>query len=167
MAYNVPPTKSVGDTLADTDWNTYVRDNMIDLAARLLPTAGVQVFPPGASFTTASASYVDITGATVALTLTRQSTVVLLASGWVKADLDTYYAALIGMVNGVADTNPIIKTCANTTDDDSETPFGYTFWQTGVAAGVITVKLQLKTSNAAMTARCGNINLLAIGIPEV
>lgn len=28
MAYNTPPTKSVGDTLTAAEWNTYVRDNM-------------------------------------------------------------------------------------------------------------------------------------------
>jgi hypothetical protein len=81
--------------------------------------------------------------------------------------LDTYTTGLQGVIDGTSDTNEIIKNCSNTADDDSYTPFGYVYWKTGVAAGVITAKLQLKTSGGAMTARCGNINLLAIGIPEV
>lgn len=167
MGYNVPPTKSVGDTLTAADFNTYVRDNMIDLAARLFPTARVQVWDPPFEFTTTSTSYVDVDTAIVSLTTTRQSTILLLASGWIRADLATYTASLRGVIDGTNDINGIQKDCSHTTYDTSWAPFGYTFWKAGVAAGIISVKLQLKTSNAAMTARCGNINLIAIGIPEV
>lgn len=167
MGYSAPPTKSVGNTLTAADWNTYIRDNLVDLAARLLPTGGAQVFGPGTEFTTVSTSYVDITGAVVNLTTTRQSTLLAIASGWIRADAATYMTSLVGVIGGVADANPIIKDCVVAPDDTSYTPFGYVFWKAAVAAGVTTVKLQLKTSNAAMTARAGNLSLFVVGIPEV
>lgn len=35
MAYSTVPNKATGDTLAASDWNTYVRDNLADHEARI------------------------------------------------------------------------------------------------------------------------------------
>lgn len=39
MAYSAVSTKATGDTVAASDWNTYLRDNMSDHEARLLAQA--------------------------------------------------------------------------------------------------------------------------------
>lgn len=167
MAYNVPPTKSVGNTLTAADWNTYVRDNMVDLAARLLPIAQTQILSEPSEFTTLSTSLVDITGAGVDLVTTRQSTIMLLASGWIRADYTGAEAAIVGSIGATVDTNSVRRSCQNASYDASYVPFSYVFFVTGVAAGTVHCKLQLKSSNASATAHCGSINLIAIGIPEV
>ncbi len=163
MTYSAPPTKSIGDTLAAADWNTYVRDNMIYFAAGLFPTAVVQT---AGFFSTTSTSAVDITGAFVNITTNRQSTILLLASGYIRADYTSAITGLNGVIGTTADTNGVSRQCFNSSYDPALVPFGYVFWNAGVAAGTITVKLQLKTSTASGTAYAGKINLIAIGIPE-
>lgn len=35
MTYTTPPDKATGDTVSESDWDTYIRANMIDLDARI------------------------------------------------------------------------------------------------------------------------------------
>lgn len=157
MAYSVPSTKAVGDTLAAADWNTYVRDNMIDLAARLLK---MDYIVQGAEFTTTSTSYVDMTGLTTNLTITRQSTILMIISGNTKADNAGQAAVFRGSINGVSDSKEV------STGTQDYVPLSYIYAKEGMAAGTYTVKLQMKSTDAGNTARGASINMFVIGIPE-
>ena len=158
MAYSVPSTKAVGDTLTAADWNSYVRDNAIDLAARL---SAISYIVQGAEFTTTSTSYVDMTGLTTNLTITRQSTILMIVSGNAKIDTALYSVVFKGVINGVSDSKEV------SSQFEGYVPLSYIYAKTGMTAGTYTVKLQMRTTNATITARGASINMFVVWIPEV
>jgi len=117
-------------------------------------------------FATTETSFTDITGATLDLVLAHKSTVILMASGNLKADYTSGIVSLRGVIGTVEDTAGVSRMCHNSSYDPRHVPFGYVFYAASVAAGTVTIKLQLKSSTASMTARCGKINLMAIGFYE-
>lgn len=157
MAYSAPPTKSVGDTLAAADWNTYVRDNMIDLAARLLP---VEYAIHVAELTTTSTTYIDVTDLSVNISPTRQSTILMVVSGNTKAGTSPHAAAFQGVIDSVVDDVEVSSAT------QSYVPLGYVYARTGKAAGTYTVKLTWKSTNAGSTAYAASLNMFVVAIPE-
>ncbi len=117
-----------------------------------------------AQFDTTSTTYVDITSASISLVTTLTSTILLVASGIWKADNASYSAYLQGVINGVEAGDGRIR--KDGADGIAWCPLGYTFYQTAVAAGTIVCKLQLKTSNAIMTARTFGVVMWALAISE-
>jgi len=117
-----------------------------------------------AQFETTSITYVDITGASISLVVERTSTIFLMASGILKADNTSYATYLQGVINGIGAGDGQIR--KDGSDGTAWSPFGYTFYKTGVAAGTIVCKLQLRTSDAVMTARTFGVVMVALAISE-
>src|SRR5258706_5274648 len=83
MPWSTPPTFTSGQVITATDLNTYLRDNPNYLLSR--PKNAVKR-DNNANYTTTSASFVDIDGTNLSITLSVSGSAVLLAfSGTVNA----------------------------------------------------------------------------------
>jgi hypothetical protein len=75
MTYTAPTTRSAGDLITHSIWNTDVVDN---IAALKNPPVAVQLVNEGADYTTTSTTFVDIDGTDLAKTITTYGGDVLL-----------------------------------------------------------------------------------------
>jgi hypothetical protein len=62
MAYNAPPTRTTADPVINTDWNTYVKDNFIEVEARKRTDYVESTVSITVSATTAATATTVITG---------------------------------------------------------------------------------------------------------
>lgn len=91
MTYSVVSTKATGDTVAASDWNTYLRDNLADHEARIIGNTF-----SGASVTRASNQSIS-TAAWTAVSWTAESTD---QGGWIATTSTTFTVPAGAIVAG-------------------------------------------------------------------
>lgn len=111
-----------------------------------------------ANVSTSSTTMVDMTGATITLTLEAVSTVMLIAAGYGYAVGHTYY--IQGLIDGVSN----YRWSAIKTVDICDIPIALVYLRTGVAAGNRVVKLQHKVSSGS--SQVNYMNMIALAFPE-
>lgn len=114
-------------------------------------------------FATSGAAFVDVTSLSVALTLPVASTIIVWASGTIRA-ATLYDAASVRLViDGTASPVVATKSCNSNTTDVSWVPFGLTYRKLAVPAGPRTITLQMAQSGAGggtVYLGSGNLNVL-------
>lgn len=116
-------------------------------------------------FSTASASFVDVTSVSFTLSLPSACTVLVMASGSMRIGVAGNEAHFRAMVDGVGDGSYSMVS-AYDAGDLGWKPLGYTYLKTGVGAGTRTIKAQLRTSNTDANARLARVTLVAVAFPE-
>lgn len=126
----------------------------------LLAATGLVAFTPGQTDTTGS--FVDVTGATLNLSLPSGNTytVVALAGASCWVSNTSYSCQVIAVIDGTADTNQIYIGSNLVTG----LPIGY--YRTGIVDGTRTVKLQFRVYSAGATAHFERGWLIALAFTE-
>jgi hypothetical protein len=157
--YTAPRTWTTGEIVTASIMNTHVRDNLDYLKAR--PVVRVSDLDGTVSSTT-SASFVDITGATVNITTSGSSRLLILASGsgaFPNANTSYITALVDGTNQGDATWGFIAGTVAT-----APIPWAFVHLTTAaVADGVHTVKLQHKiSSGGSMVIYAFNLTVMEV-----
>lgn len=143
--YTTPRTWAAGEVVTASLLNTHLRDMMDYFKAR--PVARVSDLD-GTVGSTTSTSFVDITGATVNITTSGSSSLLIMASGsWngSGATNNGYITALVDGVNQGDATNGMTGLIQYAVGNGSWWGFTYVT-SAAVSNGAHTVKLQFRTS---------------------
>lgn len=97
------------------------------------------------SQSSASTSFIDVTGGTVNIVTTKTCTLVMHARGIFRIFSNGDYCVVRGMINGVAHSPSSNVLALPRTQNTNFVPFEYTYKLAGVAAGTITCKLQFRS----------------------
>jgi hypothetical protein len=158
--WTTPRTWVDGELVTAALTNGALRDNLDYLKAR--PVARVSDLDGTVSNTT-STSFVDITGASVSITTSGSSRLLVLASGtWAPANAGgpSYMTVLIDGVNQGDATNGLLYAASTTTNN----PFVIAMLTAAaVSDGAHTVKLQYRT-NTAVTTTVATFNLTVLEV---
>ena len=159
--YTTPRTWTAAELVTASIMNTHVRDNLDYLKAR--PVARFADLD-GTVANTTSTSFVDLTGASVSITTSGSSRLLILAQGvWsVNADLTTAYAAVL--IDG---TNQGDATLGNLHNQmriaAMQTPWTIAFvTSAAVSDGAHTVKLQYRVSANTLTVQQISLAVLEV-----
>lgn len=157
--YTTPKTWTSA-LVTSTDMNTHIRDMMDYLKAR--PVARVSDLD-GTVFNTTSASFVDITGATVNITTSGSSRLLILANvmGNPSAAMAPAFTALVDGVSQGDATYGLMKTAMATAGQPYNTSFAF-LTSAAVSDAAHTVKIQCLTNTGTLT-----INGFSLVVMEV
>lgn len=95
-----------------------------------------------------SSSYVDVTNATVNIVTTQICTICMFAQGQIAQGTGGFTVLVRGSIGGVGDSQN--DETMPQTSNPYYVPFAYLYKRTGVAAGTITCKMQMKTGGAGI-----------------
>lgn len=148
--YTTPRTWTAAELVTASIMNTHVRDNLDYLKAR--PVARFADLD-GTVASTTSTSFVDLTGASVSITTSGSSRLLILAQGvWsVNVDLTTAYAAVL--IDGTNQGDATLGSLHNQMRIAlMQTPWTIAFvTSAAVSDGAHTVKLQYRVSANTLT----------------
>lgn len=134
----------------------------LNLHKGVIPVIGYDTQP--AEFTTNSTTGADITGLTVNIVTTVTSTILLLIQGGIAITGGSaiYDAKVLGSIGGVVQSQDNVPQSYYAQYE----PWFSFYHRTGVAAGTITCKAQMKVSNSARTGYFIGGSILALAIAE-
>ena len=112
---------------------------------------------------TNSTTFEDMPRMSVDITLTRNSTLIIMFSTKAWVSTGSYYVYLTAFVNATQ-ANPVSTSIALTAET-MPSLFSYTFYHLNVVAGTYTVKIQWKVSDSSTTARVRERTLIVIALP--
>lgn len=156
--YTTPRTWVAGEIVTASLLNTHLRDMMDYLKAR--PAARASDLD-GTVLSTSSTSFVDVTGASVSITTSGSSRLLILASGVFDtgAGVETIYVTAV--VDGVNQGDSSIGFTQSLTNEPQSWSLVH-LTSAAVSDGAHTVKLQARVS-----ANSGDINAFSLVVLEV
>lgn len=159
--YTTPRTWVASELVTASILNTHVRDNLDYLKAR--PVARVSDLD-GTVTSTTSTSFVDMTGASVSITTSGSSRLLILAQGVWSGSLDFTTAYVAALIDGTNQGDATLGNLHNQMRIASmQTPWTIAFvTSAAVSDGAHTVKLQYRTNSGTLTVQQISIAVLEV-----
>lgn len=157
--WTTPPAMTDGYLMNASYWNQYIRDNFDYLKGR--PVARVSDLDGTVSNTT-STSFTDVTGASLSITTSGTSRLLIMANWWwsPSTSLIPTMTALVDGVNQGDATNGLASTL---TGINTPAMGAFIHLTTAtVADGAHTVKLQYKTNTGTLTVSGFNLTVMEV-----